>query len=101
MQWVSRAQPLHRIKQRVLIRQDSLNKVFRQRSCQKSREYPSAQAYLPDREMSRRLGVSTHCLYKWMQPFAEPASKAGCMAAELAAALPWLLLFWFWQAMDG
>jgi transposase-like protein len=56
---------------------------------------------LPDREMSRRLGVSTHFLYKWMQPFAEPASKAGCMAAELAAALPWLLLFWFWQAMDG
>ena len=30
----------------------------------------------PVREVSRRLGVSTHSLYKWMKLFAEPASKA-------------------------
>lgn len=29
----------------------------------------------PVREVSRRLGVSTHSLYKWMKLFAEPASK--------------------------
>lgn len=27
------------------------------------------------REVSRRLGVSTHSLYKWLKLFAEPASK--------------------------
>ena len=26
-------------------------------------------------EVSQRLGVSTHSLYKWMKQFAEPASK--------------------------
>ncbi len=30
----------------------------------------------PVREVSRRLGVSTHSLYKWMKLFGEPASKA-------------------------
>lgn len=28
----------------------------------------------PVREVSRRLGVSTHSLYKWMKVFGEPAS---------------------------
>ena len=28
------------------------------------------------REVSNRLGVSTHSLYKWMKQFAEPASKS-------------------------
>ena len=28
------------------------------------------------REVSRRLGVSTHSLYKWLKLFAAPASKA-------------------------
>ena len=31
----------------------------------------------PVREVSRRLGVSTHSLYKWMKLFAEPALNAG------------------------
>lgn len=30
----------------------------------------------PVREVSRRLGVSTHSLYKWLKLFAVPASKA-------------------------
>ncbi len=30
----------------------------------------------PVLEVSRRLGVSTHSLYKWMKLFAEPASKS-------------------------
>ncbi|MFZ7094264.1 IS3 family transposase [Primorskyibacter sp. 2E233] len=30
----------------------------------------------PVREVSQRLGVSTHSLYKWMKLFGEPASKA-------------------------
>ena len=30
----------------------------------------------PVREVSRRLGVSPHSLYKWMKLFGEPASKA-------------------------
>jgi len=29
----------------------------------------------PVREVSRRLGVSAHSLYKWMKLFGEPASK--------------------------
>ena len=29
----------------------------------------------PVREVSRRLGVSTHSLYKWMKLFGEPAPK--------------------------
>jgi len=31
----------------------------------------------PVREVSRRLGVSTHSLYKWMKLFGEPAPKPG------------------------
>lgn len=31
----------------------------------------------PVREVSRRLGVSTHSLHKWMKRFAEPAPKPG------------------------
>ena len=30
----------------------------------------------PVREVSGRLGVSTHSLYKWMKHFAEPASQS-------------------------
>ena len=30
----------------------------------------------PVREVSQRLGVSTHSLYKWIKLFGEPASKA-------------------------
>lgn len=30
----------------------------------------------PVREVSQRLGVSTHSLYKWMKLFGEPASKS-------------------------
>lgn len=30
----------------------------------------------PVREVSRRLGVSSHSLYKWIKLFAEPAAKA-------------------------
>lgn len=29
----------------------------------------------PVREVSRRLGVSTHSLYKWLKQFGEPVSK--------------------------
>jgi transposase len=29
----------------------------------------------PVREVSRRLGVSSHSLYKWLRQFAEPAPK--------------------------
>jgi len=31
----------------------------------------------PVREVSQRLGVSTHSLHKWMKLYAEAASKAG------------------------
>ena len=31
----------------------------------------------PFREVSQRLGVSSHSLYKWLRPFAEPAPKVG------------------------
>lgn len=31
----------------------------------------------PVREVSRRLGVSSHSLYKWLRVFAEPAPKLG------------------------
>ncbi len=31
----------------------------------------------PVREVSRRLGVSTHSLYKWMKLFGEPVAEAG------------------------
>jgi transposase len=31
----------------------------------------------PVREVSQRLGVSTHSLYKWLKLFAEPSSKPG------------------------
>ena len=31
----------------------------------------------PVREVSRRLGVSSHSLYKWLRLFAEPAPKLG------------------------
>lgn len=30
----------------------------------------------PVREVSQRLGVSSHSLYQWMKRFAEPAPKA-------------------------
>lgn len=30
----------------------------------------------PGREVSRRLGVSSHSLYKWIKLFGEPAPKA-------------------------
>ena len=38
----------------------------------------------PVREVSRRLGVSSHSLYKWLRLFAEPAPKLGSIdhAAE-------------------
>jgi len=36
----------------------------------------------PVREVSRRLGVSTHSLYKWLKLFGEPASKAGAVDPE-------------------
>ena len=36
----------------------------------------------PVREVSRRLGVSTHSLYKWMKLLAEPASKAPAVDHE-------------------
>lgn len=36
----------------------------------------------PVREVSRRLGVSTHSLYKWVKLFAEPAPKAGGVDLE-------------------
>ena len=31
----------------------------------------------PVREVSQRLGVSSHSLYKWLGLFAEPAAKVG------------------------
>jgi transposase len=31
----------------------------------------------PVREVARRLGVSSHSLYKWLKLFAEPAPKSG------------------------
>jgi len=36
----------------------------------------------PVREVSRRLGVSTHSLYKWMKQFGEPALKSSCVDRE-------------------
>ena len=36
----------------------------------------------PVREVSRRLGVSTHSLYKWMRLFGEPVSKANSIDHE-------------------
>ena len=36
----------------------------------------------PVREVSRRLGVSTHSLYKWLELFSEPASKANSVDHE-------------------
>ena len=33
--------------------------------------------WYPVREVSRRLGVSSHSLYKWLRLFAEPAPKLG------------------------
>ena len=36
----------------------------------------------PVREVSRRLGVSSHLLYKWMKQFADPAPKAGSVDHE-------------------
>ena len=36
----------------------------------------------PVREISQRLGVSTHSLYKWVKLFAEPAPKAGSVDHE-------------------
>ena len=36
----------------------------------------------PVREVSRRLGVSTYSLYKWLRLFAEPASKANGVDLE-------------------
>mgnify|MGYP001798769663 CR=1 FL=1 len=36
----------------------------------------------PVREVSQRLGVSTHSLYKWMKLFGEPASKANIIDHE-------------------
>ncbi|WP_245749128.1 hypothetical protein [Jannaschia pohangensis] len=42
------------------------------------------------REVSRRLGVSTHSLYKWLKLFGEPLPKPGT-----AASLPsWLRTGW-------
>jgi transposase len=34
------------------------------------------------REVSRRLGVSSHSLYKWLRLFAEPAPKLGSIDHE-------------------
>ena len=31
----------------------------------------------PVREVSRRLGISTHSLYKWLKLFGEPVGKSG------------------------
>ena len=36
----------------------------------------------PVREVSQRLGVSTHSLYKWMKLFGEPGSKANLVDHE-------------------
>jgi transposase len=36
----------------------------------------------PVREVSRRLGVSSHSLYKWLRLFAEPARKLGSIDHE-------------------
>jgi transposase len=37
----------------------------------------------PVREVSQRLGVSSHSLYKWMKLFTEPASKASGVDHEV------------------
>lgn len=36
----------------------------------------------PTREVSRRLGVSTHSVYKWMKLFSVPASKVSSVDHE-------------------
>jgi transposase len=36
----------------------------------------------PVREVSQRLGVSSHSLYKWMRQFGEPAPKLGSIDHE-------------------
>ena len=36
----------------------------------------------PVREVSRRLGVSSHSLYKWLRLFTEPAPKLGSIDHE-------------------
>ena len=36
----------------------------------------------PVREVSQRLGVSTHSLYKWLKAYAQPASQASSMDHE-------------------
>lgn len=36
----------------------------------------------PVREISRRLGVSTHSLYEWLKLFGEPASKPSAVDHE-------------------
>ena len=36
----------------------------------------------PVREVTRRLGVSSHSLYKWLRLFAEPAPKLGSIDHE-------------------
>ena len=36
----------------------------------------------PVREVSRRLGLSSHSLYKWLRLFAEPAPKLGSIDHE-------------------
>jgi transposase len=36
----------------------------------------------PVREVSQRLGVSSHSLYKWLRLFAEPAPKLGSIDHE-------------------
>lgn len=41
----------------------------------------------PVREASRRLGVSTHSLYKWMKPLAEPASNTPTVDHEAESRL--------------
>jgi transposase len=39
----------------------------------------------PVREVSQRLGVSSHSLYKWMRQFGEPAPKASGVDHEAEA----------------
>jgi transposase-like protein len=39
----------------------------------------------PVREVSRRLGVSSHSVYKWMRQFGEPAPKASGVDHEAEA----------------
>ena len=39
----------------------------------------------PVREVARRLGVSSHSLYKWLKLFGEPVAEAGAGAADRGA----------------